>query len=128
MKLIANDPYTPHSDENPKDIIRFALEDALRFRFYFDLAEVTKKDGGEEIPAIYDGTPLGTMIEKLKHSSCKFKASDRDAVLNELQNLNNFSKVAAHSPSHTAHISAGTDTTKIKSYAKSALELIDEGL
>ena len=111
---------SPEDIKVVRELIRLVLEDALKFR-YFKCFE-----------SIGDNCWLRTMIERLREvikvdKKFRFKHSNKGEVLQELNNLCDFS-----SPPHHGDIGDPykeiDSTEEVKNYVKSALTLIYEWL
>jgi len=105
--------------DEARRLIRICLEDKLKFNYFQFFKEL-----GDECW-------LGTMIKKLKEfkddQRLKFKYSDKEEVINELENLCDFSGSSHHSNITIQH---RTDYTReeIVSYVNSTLKMIYEWL
>jgi len=105
--------------DEARRLIRICLEDKLNFGYFQFL-----KDLGDDFW-------LGTMVKRFRelkdNPSFKFKHSNNEEVINELENLCDFSGPSHHSNITTTYRTDYTHT-EIVNYVKSSLKLIYEWL
>lgn len=111
-----------------KRLIRLALENDLKFRFHLFLKRPIQTKDGRVLDGITVETGLGGIIERLEHVQCPFRDRDKDSVIRELNNLNQFSRSEHHGKAEQPFQAETDDVAEIQGYLKSTLDLIENRL
>ncbi|WP_438313223.1 AAA family ATPase [Sporosarcina sp. FA9] len=103
--------------------IRLVLEDSLKFRYRRYLRNEYQGSDGKKIGPLSNKEGLGSMINLLEVSDCKFK-EDKEEVIKELRELNEFSIAPHHGSIETAHSEQDLTGRELTTFLRETIDMV----